>query len=142
MTTVREIMTSNPESVDADATVQDAAQIMRDINVGSVPVISGGRVAGIVTDRDITVRVLAENRSPANVAVREIATSDPLTVSPKTDIREAAELMARHQVRRLPVVEDGHLVGMLALGDVSAEGDVREAGRALKDISTPSEPAR
>jgi CBS domain-containing protein len=142
MTTVREIMTSNPESVDADATVQDAAQIMRDINVGSVPVISGGRVAGIVTDRDITVRVLAENRSPANVAVREIATSDPLTVSPKTDIREAAELMARHQVRRLPVVEDGHLVGMLALGDVSAEGDVREAGRTLKDISTPSEPAR
>jgi CBS domain-containing protein len=142
MATVREMMTGNPESVDADATVQDAARIMDDLNVGSVPVLSGGRVAGIVTDRDITIRVIAENRSPANVHVREIATPDPLTVSPDMDLNAAAELMAKHQVRRLPVVAGGQLVGMLSLGDLSVEGDAREAGRALKDISVPAEPNR
>ena len=142
MATVREMMSGNPESIDADATVQDAARIMQDLNVGSVPVLAGGRVAGIVTDRDITIRVIAENRSPAKVPVREIATADPLTVSPNTDVNTAAELMAKHQVRRLPVVDDGKLVGMLSLGDVSVEGDSREAGRAFKDISVPAEPAR
>jgi CBS domain-containing protein len=142
MATVREMMTGNPESVDADATVQDAARIMDDLNVGSVPVLSGGRVAGIVTDRDITIRVIAENRSPASVPVREIATPDPLTVPPDMDLNAAAELMAKHQVRRLPVVAGGQLVGMLSLGDLSVEGDAREAGRALKDISVPAEPNR
>lgn len=142
MATVREMMSGDPESIDADATVQDAARIMQDLNVGSVPVLAGGRVAGIVTDRDIALRVIAENRSPAKVPVREIATADPLTVSPDTDMNAAAELMARHQVRRLPVVDNGKLVGMLSLGDVSVEGDAREAGRALKDISVPAEPTR
>jgi CBS domain-containing protein len=142
MATVREMMTTNPESVDANATVQEAAQIMRDINVGSVPVLAGGRVAGILTDRDIAVRVIAENRVPAQVAVREIATPSPLTVSPEMDMNAASELMAKNQVRRLPVVEDGTLVGMLALGDLSVEGSSQQAGRALKDISTPAKPDR
>ena len=142
MATVREMMTGNPESVDADATVQEAARIMRELNVGSVPVLAGGRVAGIVTDRDITIRVIAENRNPAQTPVREIATADPMTVTPDMDLNEAANLMAAHQIRRLPVVSDGNLVGMLSLGDVSVEGDTREAGRALKDISVPAQPAR
>lgn len=142
MATVREMMTSNPESIDVDATVQDAARIMEDLNVGSVPVLSGGRVAGIVTDRDIAIRVIAENRSPADVRVREIATADPLTASPEMDLNAAAELMSKHQIRRLPVVADGNLVGMLSLGDVSVEGDARQAGRALKEISVPAEPRR
>lgn len=142
MATVREMMTGNPESVDADATVQEAARIMRELNVGSVPVLASGRVAGIVTDRDITIRVIAENRSPAQTPVREIATADPMTVTPDMDLNEAAQMMAAHQIRRLPVVSDGNLVGMLSLGDVSVEGDTREAGRALKDISVPAQPTR
>ena len=142
MPTVREMMTDNPEHVDRDATVQDAAKVMSELNVGAVPVVSGGRVEGIVTDRDITVRVIAESRRPGEVRVHEIASSDPVTVSPNTDMGEAAQLMAQHQVRRLPVVENGQLVGMLSLGDLSVEGSTGEAGRALKEISTPSEPER
>ncbi|MGD9892668.1 MAG: CBS domain-containing protein [Dehalococcoidia bacterium] len=140
MTTVREMMTDNPESVEAEATVQEAAGIMQKLNVGSVPVVSGGRVAGIVTDRDITIRLIAENRRPSQTPVRQIATPDPLTVTPDTALSEASKLMAEHQIRRLPVVSDGSLVGMLSLGDVSVDGDAREAGRALADISVPAQP--
>ena len=142
MATVREAMTGNPESVDQDATVQEAVRTMRELNVGAVPVVGGGRVAGIVTDRDVTVRVIAENRRPAAVRVQEIASTDVVTVTPDTDMNEASALMARHQVRRLPVVEDGRLVGMLSLGDLSVEGNTQEAGEALREISTPAEPER
>jgi len=142
MATVREAMTGNPESVDGDATVQDAIRTMRELNVGAVPVVGGGRVAGIVTDRDVTVRVIAENRRPADMRVREIASTDVVTVTPNTDMNEASTLMARHQVRRLPVVEDGRLVGMLSLGDLSVEGNTQDAGKALREISTPAEPER
>ena len=142
MATVREMMTGDPESVDRDATVQEAVRTMRELNVGAVPVIGDGRVAGIVTDRDVTIRVIAENRRPANVRVREIASTDVVTVTPDTDMNEASALMARNQVRRLPVVEDGRLVGMLSLGDLSVEGSTREAGKALREISTPAEPER
>jgi CBS domain-containing protein len=142
MATVREMMTGDPESVDGDATVQEAVRTMRELNVGAVPVVADGRVAGIVTDRDVTVRVIAENRKPADVRVREIASSDVVTVAPGTEMGEASALMARHQIRRLPVVEDGKLVGMLSLGDLSVEGSTREAGKALREISTPAEPER
>ena len=142
MATVREMMTGDPESVDRDATVQEAIRTMRELNVGAVPVVGDGRVAGIVTDRDVTVRVIAETRRPADVRVREIASTDVVTVTPATEMDEASALMARHQVRRLPVVEDGRLVGMLSLGDLSVEGSTREAGEALREISTPAEPER
>jgi CBS domain-containing protein len=142
MTTVREMMTANPESVEADATVQEAAAIMKKLNVGSVPVTSGGRLAGIITDRDIAIRLIAENRHASRTPVREIATSDPLTVTPDTALSEASKMMAEHQIRRLPVVADDSLVGMLSLGDVSVDGDAREAGRALTDISVPAQPVR
>ena len=142
MATVREMMTGNPEQVDTDTTVHEAARIMSELNVGAVPVVTGGQLQGIVTDRDITVRVIAENRNPAEVRVGEIATPSPVTVTPDMDMDEAARLMAEHQVRRLPVVEGDRLVGMLSLGDVAVEGSSAEAGRALKEISTPAEPER
>ena len=142
MPTVRDVMTSDPEQVDRDASVQEAATTMRELNVGAVPVVAGGRVQGIVTDRDITVRVIAEGRRPADVRVHEVASADPVTVAPDTDTREAARLMAEHQVRRLPVVEGGSLVGMISLGDLAADADPAEAGRALREISTPAEPER
>jgi CBS domain-containing protein len=142
MAKVREMMTADPEQVDREAMVDEAARVMRDLNVGAVPVVADGKVQGIVTDRDITVRVLAEDRSPAEVRAGDIASANVITVSPDTNMEHAARLMAEHQVRRLPVVEDGRLVGMLSLGDLSVEGSAREAGEALRDISTPSEPER
>ena len=142
MPKVREMMTGDPESVDADATVREAAEKMRQIDVGAVPVIGNGRVLGIVTDRDITVRVIAANRRPGEVRVREIASADVVTTTPDAEMAEATALMAQHQIRRLPVVEDGRLVGMLSLGDLSVDGSTRDAGRALREISTPAEPER
>jgi CBS domain-containing protein len=121
MTTVREIMTGDPRSVDADDSVAAAAEVMQELNVGSVPVMADGRIAGIITDRDITLRVIAENRVPQETKVREIATGEPLTVTPDTLVEVAAGLMASRQIRRLPVEEDGALVGMLSLGDVSVQ---------------------
>ena len=115
---------------------------MREIDVGAVPVTGSGRVVGIVTDRDITVRVIAANRKPGDVRVREIASADVVTTTPDAEMAEATALMAQHQIRRLPVVEDGRLVGMLSLGDLSVDGSTRDAGRALREISTPSEPER
>ena len=142
MSTVREIMTRDPERVDADAMVQEAARVMRDLNVGSVPVVSSGKVHGIVTDRDITLRVIAEDRNPGTVRVGDIASPGPVTVTPDTSVESAARLMAAQQIRRLPVVENGQLVGMLSLGDISVEGSTAAAGKALTEISTPSEPER
>jgi CBS domain-containing protein len=142
MTTVREIMTGDPRSVSADDSVATAAEVMRELNVGSVPVVADGRIAGIITDRDITLRVIAENRIPSEPKVHEVATGDPLTVAPDTLAEVAAGLMASRQIRRLPVEEDGRLVGMLALGDLSVEGNAGQAGEALTDISRPSRPNR
>jgi CBS domain-containing protein len=142
MTTVREIMTGDPRSVDADDSVAAAAEVMRGLNVGSVPVIAEGRIAGIITDRDITVRVIAENRAPHETKVRAVATGEPLTVAPDTLIEVAAGLMAGRQIRRLPVEEGGKLVGMLSLGDIAVEGSEKRAETALTDISRPSRPER
>src|SRR5829696_7532920 len=115
MTTVREMMTRDAESVNADDSVQDAAETMAKLNIGSVPVLADGRVAGIDTDRDIAIRLIAENRRLSDVKVREIASGDPVVIGPDADIASAARLMAAQRIRRLPVVEDGSLVGMLSL---------------------------
>ena len=142
MPTVRAVMTPNPESVDASATVHEAVEKMRDLNVGIVPVVAGGRVQGVITDRDVTVRLIAENRSPRDVTAGEIATPHPVTITPEMDVQEASRLMGQHQVRRLPVVENGQLVGMLSLGDVSVDADSGAARQALRQVSTPAEPER
>jgi len=142
MTTVREMMTRDAESVNADDSVQDAAETMAKLNIGSVPVLADGRVSGIVTDRDIAIRLIAENRRLSDVKVREIASGDPVVIGPDADIASAARLMAAQRIRRLPVVEDGSLVGMLSLGDISADGDAQAAGQALSEISTPAAPER
>lgn len=142
MTTVREMMTGDPEHVEDDATIADVADVMRKLNVGSVPVVTGGAIQGIVTDRDIALRAVAEDRAPGDVRAGEIATASPVTVSPEMSVEAAGRLMAEHQIRRLPVVEDGRLVGMLSLGDLSVAGNAREAGMALERISTPAAPRR
>jgi CBS domain-containing protein len=142
MTTVREIMTGDPRSVDTEDSVAAAAEVMRELNVGSVPVLADGRITGILTDRDIALRVIAENRVPRETRVRDVATGEPLTVTPDTQVEVAAGLMASRQIRRLPVEEDGALVGMLSLGDISVEGSEGRAGKALTEISQPARPDR
>jgi CBS domain-containing protein len=111
---------------------------MKGEDVGSVPVVDDGRLIGMVTDRDIVVRAVAERRDPQAVTVDEIATRELVTVEPEQDLDEALALMAHHQVRRLPVVEEGRLVGMLAQADVALEAKEKKVGEMLEEISKPA----
>ena len=134
--TVRESMTANPCSIDADKSVAYAAKMMRDEDVGIAPIVEGDRLVGVLTDRDIAVRVVAEGRDPEQVKVTEVASRDLVTLDPQQDLDEAIRLMARHQVRRLPVVEeDGRLVGVLAQADVAKDADERKTGEVVEQIS-------
>jgi CBS domain-containing protein len=134
--TVREVMTSRLCSIDANETVAYAAKMMRDEDVGIAPIVEGDRLVGVLTDRDITVRVVAERRDPEQATVTEVASSDLVTLDPDQDLDEALRLMAQHQVRRLPVVEeDGRLVGVLAQADVAREADEARTGEVVEQIS-------
>jgi CBS domain-containing protein len=119
----------------------EAAALMRDDDVGSIPVVDNGRLIGIVTDRDIVVRAIAEHRDIDRTTVDEVASHDPVTVGPEQDLNEALELMAMYQVRRLPVVEDGRLVGMLAQADVAMQAKEKKVGETLHEISKPRDTA-
>jgi CBS domain-containing protein len=133
---IRELMTENPKTVSSVATVVEATRVMRDDDVGLVPVVDGDRLVGTVTDRDIAIRVVAEERDANSTAVREIASTDLVTIDPEQDLDEALRLMAQHQVRRLPVVEeDGRLVGIVAQADVARHGDDSETGQVVEQIS-------
>ena len=133
---IRELMTESPRTVSSDAAVVEAARVMRDDDVGLVPVVDGDRLVGTVTDRDIAIRVVAEERDPSSTTVREIASTDLVTIDPEQELGEALRLMAQHQVRRLPVVEeDGRLVGIVAQADVARHGDDSETGQVVERIS-------
>jgi CBS domain-containing protein len=134
---VKDVMTSNPTTVQSDATVVEAARIMRDQDTGIVPVVENDRLVGTVTDRDITVRVVAEGRDPESTTVREIASTDVVSVEPQQDLSEAVRLMAEHQVRRLPVVENDRVVGIVAQADVAREADDAQTGELVEEISKP-----
>jgi CBS domain-containing protein len=134
--TVRESMTANPCSIDADKSVAYAAKMMRDEDVGIAPIVEGDRLVGVLTDRDIVVRVVTEGRDPEQVKAIEVASRDVVTLDPQQDLDEALRLMARHQVRRLPVVEeDGRLVGVVAQADVAKDADTRQTGEVVEQIS-------
>jgi len=137
---VENVMTANPRSVDPDTDVGEAARILRDENVGSLPVVRDGRVTGIVTDRDLAIRVLAEGRDPGSTRVADVVSGDPVTVRADQDLDEALRLMAHHQLRRLIVVEDSdRLVGILAQADVALTGDEERAGEVVEEISRPTD---
>ena len=139
--TIREVMTSKLCSIDTDKSVAYAAKMMRDEDVGIAPIVEGDRLVGVLTDRDIAVRVVAEGRDPEQVKVTEVASRDVVTLDPQQDLDEALRLMARHQVRRLPVVEeDGRLVGVVAQADVAQadvaqHGDDARTGEVVEQIS-------
>lgn len=136
---VRDLMSNDVDMVSPSSKVTDAARQMRDMNVGSMPVTDRQELVGIITDRDIAVRVTADGANPDEVMVKEVMSTDLVTVRPDQTAAEAAQLMSQHQVRRLPVVEDGKLIGMLALGDLATDSSSSdEAAAALSDISSPS----
>ncbi|HET8527709.1 MAG TPA: CBS domain-containing protein [Gaiellaceae bacterium] len=133
---IRDLMTTSPRSVESGATAVEAARIMRDEDAGIVPVVEGDKLVGTVTDRDIAVRVVAEGKSPESVTVGEIASRELVTIDPQQALDEALRLMARHQVRRLPVVEeDGKLVGIVAQADIARNASDTQTGDLVEDIS-------
>jgi CBS domain-containing protein len=135
-------MTPGVRTVSPSQSLAEAAEVMKGEDVGSVPVVEEGRLAGIVTDRDIVIRAVAERRDPQTVKVDEIASRELVTVEPEQDMDEALALMARHQVRRLPVVEAGRLVGMLAQADVALEAKEKQVGETVEEISKPTSTER
>jgi CBS domain-containing protein len=136
---VRELMSSDVEVIAPDTTIEDAARRMRDADVGALPVGDNDQLIGMVTDRDIVVRGVAEGKADGNATVRDVLTGALTFCFEEDDVEDAANLMADRQVRRLPVLSaDKKLVGMLALADISRR-DVDAGGAALGDISQPSE---
>ena len=132
MATVRDAMTPDPRCVDASASITEAAQHMRDGDVGAILVTEGDTLSGIVTDRDIVVRSLAEGRDPDETKAGDVCTSDPQTLSPDDELGDAVRTVKESNVRRLPVVEDGKPVGILSLGDLAEKLDPESV---LADIS-------
>ena len=135
---ISELMTPNPCAIDADKPVSYAARMLKDEDVGLAPIVEGDRLVGTLTDRDIVTRVVAEGWDPQSVTVREVASTDVVTIDPEQDLSEALRLMATTQVRRLPVVEeDGRLVGVVAQADVAREAKDKQTGDLVEDISQP-----
>ena len=133
---IREVMTSNPCTIDADKPISYAAKMMRDEDVGLAPVVEGDRLVGTLTDRDIAIRVVAEGHDPDSTKVKDVASNDVVTVDPQQSLDEALRVMAEHQVRRLPVVEeDGRVVGVVAQADVARLADDRKTGEVVERIS-------
>ncbi|MTI47014.1 MAG: CBS domain-containing protein [Firmicutes bacterium] len=135
-------MTSNVSTVSMNSSIRDAANQMKSLNIGSIPVCDDSkRPVGIVTDRDIVIRNVSQG-SDSNTSVNSVMSRNLVTVTPETDVHEAAKIMAQNQIRRLPVVENNQIVGVLAIGDLAIRDIyVNEAGDALSNISEPSNPS-
>jgi len=134
---VREMMTTNVATAEPDSTLEEVATMMKDEYVGAIPVVDDDELIGIITDRDIVVRCIAEGKDPSECEAEEIVSEDLETVSPDDDVRRAAEIMQRKQIRRLPVCdEDGKLVGMLSLGDIAVkQSNDGVSGETLEQVS-------
>jgi CBS domain-containing protein len=132
---INDSMTDKPCAIEADKPVSYAAKMMRDEDVGFAPIVEGDRLIGTLTDRDIAIRVVAEGRDPDETLVREVATNNLITVDPEDDLDEAMRLMARHQVRRLAVVQGGRLVGVVAQADVARDAKPKATGEVVEEIS-------
>ena len=132
---IREVMTPNPRCVAPTESIQSAARIMREEDTGAVPVVENGKVLGMVTDRDIVIRAVADG-GKMDGPVRAILSSDVVCATPEMSTRDAEKLMAEHQVRRLPVVENDRLIGIVSLGDLAVkEGRDSRTGETLEGIS-------
>lgn len=138
---ISEVMTKDVSSLNVDDTIERAAQLMKQHNIGAVPVCSGEKVVGIITDRDIALRAVAEGENVKLQAVRTIMSSNPVLGNPDMDVHEAARIMKERQIRRLPIVENNNLVGVISLGDIATTPNLKnDAEEALHDISDPCTP--
>lgn len=132
---VQDLMTPHPATIAPNASVREAAQLMLQHDVGPLPVVEGGKLVGIVTDRDLVVRVLADGRDPDSTQVKEACSRDPLTVSPEDSLERTLQLLAENQVRRVPVVDDERLVGIVAQADIARELESSRVGEVVEEIS-------
>jgi CBS domain-containing protein len=139
---VRDAMTGDPRSIGATASVVEAARLMREQHIGSLPITDGEKLVGMITDRDITTRVVAEAADPKVTSVEDVYSRDLVSVEPDNDLQEALQLMARHQVRRLPVVENDRLVGIVAQADIALGENEQKTGELVEAISEPSDGER
>jgi CBS domain-containing protein len=137
---LREIMSRDVEVVAPTETVFNASKMMRDLDVGALPVCDGMRLVGMITDRDITIRATAEARDPGNTLVRDCMSPEIVYCFEEEDVREAERVMAEKQIRRLPVLtREKQLAGIVSLGDVATRsGQIQEAGKTLREISEPA----
>ena len=140
---VKDIMTKNVAYINPDSSVTEAAQLMQKHNVGSIPVCDKNGVIGLITDRDIVVRNVAHGTDPHSTPVKNVMTSQVTTVTPEMDIEQVSGIMSKNQIRRIPVVDNNILVGIVALGDLATDSrfDMESSG-ALSDISEPARPSQ
>ena len=129
---IQEVMTRDPQSVDVEDPLTRAAELMKQSDIGAVIVTENGEMTGLVTDRDIIVRAIAEHRDPESTKVRDVATTGVETVSPDASVEDAIKIVREHNVRRVPVVQDGKPVGIVSIGDLAIE---RDRDSALADMS-------
>lgn len=138
---ISEIMTGNVASLNVEDTVERAAQLMMEHNIGSIPVCRGEKVVGIITDRDITLRSVANGENAKVQSVKEIMSSNPVIIELDMDTDDAARIMSERQIRRLPVVKNGNLVGIIALGDIATNSSIQQLSeKVLYEISEPCTP--
>lgn len=136
---VKDIMSKQVACVNSNDSVEKAAQLMKQYNVGSIPVCSQNNVVGIVTDRDLALRSIAGGQNAKQQRVQDVMSSNPVTGNPEMDVHEAAKMMGERQIRRLPIVENNKIVGIVALGDISVEPQLQDnAEQALMNISQPN----
>ena len=139
---IGDIMTRDVRTIVRNSTVEQAARMMKDLNVGSIPVTENENVIGIITDRDVVLRNVADGRTAADTRVEEVMSKTVVTATPDMDVHRAADLMAQKQIRRLPVVENNRMVGIVSIGDLAVRNIYEnEAGEALSSISKPSRPS-
>lgn len=141
---ISDVMTHRPQAIRPDASIADAASLMRRLDVGALPVVDSGRLLGMLTDRDIAVRVAADGRDPHLTLVRDVMSTDTTSANQDDPVEAAARIMREHRIRRLPIVDERHnLVGIVSLGDLATDvGDDRLSGQTLEEVSEPSRPRR
>jgi CBS domain-containing protein len=143
MPTIQDIMTRDVQTISSQETIQRAAQLMDELNVGAIPVLDGDKLVGMITDRDITVRSVAVGQDPRSTKVTDVMSTDVRTCTPGQSIEDVLSQMGDVQIRRVPVVDEqsGKVIGIVSLGDV-ATSDAADVDLALDEISSPSEPDR
>lgn len=135
---VKDIMTADPATVGPNDLVGQAATLMKQEDCGAIPVVRDNTLIGIITDRDIAIRAVAAGRDPKTTKVSEVMSADPITVRPDDDVSEAASIMAKSQIRRLPVVEKGKLLGIVVTAQLARREKASDVGETIKEISEPA----